>query len=320
MSAIATALLVTTLAVTGAAPLAGPPGGGTTVTPQQAGVVVDLGVEECAWDVNDRGTVLTTTHLVHGGRVLPLPGGLTTARLINDRGQVAGTVDGQAAFWDGSRLWMVGALAPDHTLVYVTGLSERGELVGTSAAWGGEPAAFRWRNGVMTELEGLGGRTDASDVNDRGQVVGAAWVGDTQHAVRWETDGRLVQLAGLGDGSGSSLATAVDDRGRAAGYSYLSAGSGDVRPVRWSATGAVAEVGPQGGALGVVADLSDRGRAIGWVAPPGQGQQAFAQDSGGPVRYVDPAAGEVTLMAVNDAGHAVGCLFTDVGERAILWR
>ncbi|GAA4625165.1 hypothetical protein [Cellulomonas oligotrophica] len=319
MSAIATALLATTLAVSGAVPLAAPPGGDAAATHQPGGLV-DLGIDECAWDVNDRGTVLTTTHLVRGGRVLPLPGGLTSARFVNDRGQVAGEVDGRAAFWDGSRLWMVGALSPDHTLVYVTGLSERGELVGTSGAWGGEPAAFRWRHGVMTALEGLGGRTDANDVNDRGQVVGAAWVGDTQHAVRWEADGRLVRLAGLGDGSGSSLATAVDDRGRAAGYSYLSAGSGDVRPVRWSASGAVAEVGPQGGALGVVADLSDRGRVIGWVAPPGQAQQAFAQDAGGPVRFVDPAAGEVTLMAVNDAGHAVGCLFTDDGERAVLWR
>ncbi|QCB92992.1 hypothetical protein [Cellulomonas shaoxiangyii] len=314
MSALVSAVLATALAV--AVPL-----GEEAHRPADgAAAVVDLGVEECAWDVNDRGVVVTTTHVVRDGHVLGLPGGLTSARFVNDRGQVAGEVDGRAAFWDGRRLWLVGTLSPDHVLSYVTGLSERGELVGTSSAPGGEPAAFRWRRGVMTPLVGLGGRTDANDVNDRGQVVGAAWLDGTQHAVRWEADGRLVRLPGLGDGSGSSLATAVDSDGRAAGYSYVAAGTADMRPVRWSRSGAVTDVGPGGGALGLVADLNDRGRAIGSISMPGAGQQAFVQDRGATMRLVPTGAGTTILTAVNGGGLAAGCVLTDDGERAVLWR
>ncbi|MFC8192230.1 hypothetical protein ACFUMH_11285 [Cellulomonas sp. NPDC057328] len=281
--------------------------------------LVDLGVDECAWDVNDHGVVVTTTHVVRGGRVSPLPGGLTGARLINDRGQVAGDVDGRAAFWDGRRLWLLDPLSPDHTFVVVTGLNDRGELVGSSGAFGGEPVAFRWRRGVMTPLEGLGGRTDANDVNDRGQVVGAAWVDGTQHAVRWEADGRLVRLPGLGDGTGSSLATAVDGAGRAAGYAY--AAPGDMRPVRWSRAGAVSDMSPAGGGFGTVTDVNDRGRAIGSISPTGQGQQAFVQDRGGAMRLVAAADGTTVLTAVNGSGLVVGCVVADdATERAVLWR
>ncbi len=348
MSALVTAVLATALAVTvpaadaaaataaGAppAPVAGAVAEGVAhglvrqaaegataevrVAARRPAGLVELGVDECAWDVNDHGVVVTTTHVVRGGRLSPLPGGLTGARLINDRGQVAGDVDGRAAFWDGSRLWLLEPLSPDHAFVVITGLSDRGELVGSSGAFGGEPVAFRWRRGVMTPLAGLGGRTDANDVNDRGQVVGAAWVDGTQHAVRWEADGRLVRLPGLGDGTGSSLATAVDGDGRAAGYSY--AAPGDMRPVRWSRSGAVSDMSPAGGGFGTVTDLNDRGRVIGSISPTGQGQQAFVQDRGGAMRLVAAADGTTVLTAVNSSGLVAGCVVTDDAERAVLWR
>lgn len=333
MSALVTAVLATALAV--GAPLADPadatgaPQDGAVATTGQVapleaarhhGRLVDLGVDECAWDVSDRGVVVTSTHLVRHGRVLPLPGGLTGARFVNERGQVAGDVDGRAAFWDGARLWFLNPLRPGDAFVTVTALSDRGELVGTSSAGGGDAAAFRWRAGVMTPLAGLGGRTDANDVNDRGQVVGAAWVDGVQHAVRWEADGRLVRLPGLGDDTGSSLATAIDTDGRAAGYSYVSAGSGDMRPVRWSRSGAVADLGLAGG-TGSVADLSDLGRAVGSIALPETPQQAFVQDRGRAVRLVSAEDGTLVFTAVNHAGLVVGCVFTDDGgERAVVWR
>lgn len=332
MSALATAALAAVLVagVGGPAAAAPPDGAGTAgttaasalVAERRTGGLVDLGVDECATDVNDGGLVVTTTHLLHRGRALPLPGGLTQARLVNDRGQVAGWVDGQAAFWDGRRTWLLGTLAPDHAFVAITGLNDRGEVVGTSSAPGGDPAAFRWRRGVMTPLAGLGGRTDANDVNDRGQVVGAAWVGGTQHAVRWEPDGTLVRLAGLGDDSGDSLATTVDEAGRAAGYSYTGAGTGDMHPVRWSRSGAVTDVSPAPGALGWVSELNDRGRAVGAVSLPGSAQQSFVADRGAPARLVPSQEGATTLLtALNAHGVAVGCSYRDDGtERAVLWR
>ncbi|WP_196250829.1 hypothetical protein [Cellulomonas sp. JZ18] len=328
MSALVTAALAAVLVTGAAGPATAPPDGAvdapasaTAAAERRTGGLVDLGVDECATDVNDSGVVVTATHLLHGGRVLPLPGGLTGAQLVNDRGQVAGTVDGQAAFWDGRRTWLIGTLAPDHVLTSLTGLSDRGEVVGTSSALGGEPAAFRWRRGVMTPLAGLGGRTDANDVNDRGQVVGAAWLDGTQHAVRWEPDGRLVRLPGLGDDTGHSLATAVDASGRAAGYSYTGAGTGDMRLVRWSRAGAVTDVSPAPGALGLVSDLNDRGRVVGSVTVPGGPQQSFVADQWGPARLVPADADATTLLtAVNSHGVAVGCTYRGETERAVLWR
>ncbi|GCE77369.1 hypothetical protein [Cellulomonas biazotea] len=283
---------------------------------------VPLGVDECAVDVNDQGVVVTDTHLVDRGRVLPLPGGLTSAAAINDRGQVAGLVNGRAAFWDGRRLHLLGVADPTDTFETVSAVSGRGEVVGTSGTLGGERHAWRWRNGVLTRLADLGGSTGANDVNDAGQVVGDAWVDGEQVAVRWEPDGTLVRLPGLADGTGSRLATAVDRAGNSAGYSYTGAGTGDLRAVRWTASGAVSDVSPADHRFGVVADLNDRGVAVGSIVPPGQGQQGFVQDGSGRTWLVaapDPFA-TVVLSAVNDLGLVVGCVIDDDGLHAVSWR
>ncbi|AEE45944.1 HAF family extracellular repeat-containing protein [Cellulomonas fimi] len=283
---------------------------------------VPLGVDECAVDVNDQGVVVTDTHLVDRGRVLPLPGGLTSAAAVNDRGQVAGLVDGRAAFWDGRRLHLIGVADPADTFETVSAVSNRGEVVGTSGTFGGERHAWRWRQGVLTPLAGLDGSTGANDVNDHGQVVGDAWSGDTQHAVLWQPDGTLVPLATLGDGTGSSLASAIDVHGRAAGYSYTSASTGDMRAVRWATPTSVRDVSPAGHAFGIVADLNDRGVAVGSILPPGAPQHGFVQDSAGRVRLVAPPDGAAALVlsAVNEVGLAAGCVIDDDGVHAITWR
>lgn len=278
-----------------------------------------LGVDECAVDVNDQGVVLTETHLVDRGRVLPLPGGLTSAVAINDRGQVAGLVDGTAAFWDGRRLHTITMADPAETLVTVTALSGRGEVVGSAGAFGGEQHAWRWRDGVLTTLPGLGGSTGANDVNDRGQVVGDAWGDGRQVPVRWEPDGTLNMLPALGDGTGNSLATALDSEGRAAGYSYT---GGVMHAARWSAAGAVRDVSADGHSFGLVTDLNDKGLAVGTTVPPGLPQHAFVQGPTGPARLVAPpsTAGAIVLTAVNDLGLGVGCVVDDVGFHAVSWR
>lgn len=278
-----------------------------------------LGVDECAVDVNDHGVVLTDTHLVDRGRVLPLPGGLTSGAAINDRGQVAGLVDGHAAFWDGRRLHRIGVADPTDTFETVSAVSGRGEVVGTSGTFGGERHAWRWRDGVLTPLASLGGSTGANDVNDVGQVVGDAWVGTRQVPVRWEPDGTLTTLPTLGDGTGDGLAAALDSKGRSAGYAYT---EGAMHATRWSASAAVTDVTPAGHSFSIVADLNDRGVAVGSTVPPGLPQHAFVQQPGAPVRVVAPPSGAdaIVLSAVNDLGLAVGCVVDEVGLHAVSWR
>lgn len=283
------------------------------------GGVRTLDVDECAVDVNDQGVVLTDTHLVDRGRVLPLPGGLTSGVALNDRGQVAGLVDGRAAFWDGRRLHRIGVVDPSDTFETVSAVSARGEVVGTSGTFGGERHAWRWRDGVLTPLAGLGGSTGANDVNDAGQVVGDAWVGSRQVPVRWDPDGTLTTLPTLGDGSGDGLAAALDSKGRSAGYAYT---GGSMHATRWSASGAVLDVTPAGHSFSIVTDLNDRGVAVGSTVPPGLPQHGFVQQTGTSARLVAPPEGAdaLVLAAVNDLGLAVGCVVDDDGLHAITWR
>jgi probable HAF family extracellular repeat protein len=74
----------------------------------------------------------------------------------------------------------------------------------------------------MTDLGGLGGScTVATDLNERGQVVGQSWLtGDLAgHAFRWDGKNGLVDLGTLG--GDFSSATAINGEGRAVGGSYL---------------------------------------------------------------------------------------------------
>lgn len=315
-------LVLALLGVAPAAQAAPAPAAGPVAAKGSRDRLVDLGVEECAQDINDLGVVVTDTHLVVRGRVKPLPGGLETATEINDLGQIAGTVGGVAALWNGRKLVTIGVAAPGDTYSYVTGLNELGQVVGTSGSFGGPTHAFRWSRGVMTALPGLGGDTGASEINNLGQVAGYAWEGTgTQRPVRWERNGTLVRLGALGDGTGHSQATAINDRGETVGYHYASAGGGDLRTVRWTRAGAVVDVTPAGGIFGIPTDINLSGRIIGSIIPAGQTQQGFVLDRSRGVRYLPPGADATGVLAsVNELGWVVGCVLTDTTTRAVLWR
>jgi len=118
---------------------------------------------------------------------------------INESGQVVGSAanaDGliQAAVWTDGQVSILGGLY---------GLSSRGYAINDSghvAGWSDVPVftsqgqAFKWANGVFTELETLGGITSwASGINNHGMVCGVAQVesSDVRHAVAWDNAGTL---------------------------------------------------------------------------------------------------------------------------------
>jgi probable HAF family extracellular repeat protein len=284
------------------------------------GTLVDLGVDECAQDVNGLGVVVTDTHVYRQGRTRPLPGGLDTAARINDHGQIAGSDDDVAALWDGRSVVRIGVADPADTYSYVTGLNDRGDVVGTSGSFGGRSRAFVWSQGTVRVLPDLGGDAGASDINDAGQVVGYVWEGTgRQRAALWEADGTLVQLGTLGDGGGHSLASAVNDAGEAVGYAYAP-GGGPMRAVRWAPGQEAVPVDGDGTVFAVASDVNGGGRVVGSLAPSGGPQQGFVRDRRGDVRTVQPlVAGDTTVLsAVNDSGTAVGCEFSGDGSRAVM--
>lgn len=144
------------------------------------------------------------------GRVTPIPtlGGVAwnTPMAINDVGEVVGFANASAAD-AGSLDPLAFAWTPQHgtrnlhtlpgdVTSQALGINNRGEIVGTSCNAKGHCRAFRWRDGVMTNLNkviGDGGHdilTAADDINDAGTITGQAIDTRTGRSVAFEATPR----------------------------------------------------------------------------------------------------------------------------------
>jgi probable HAF family extracellular repeat protein len=102
-------------------------------------------------------------------------------------------------------------------------VTDSGFIIGNSYPdVGGLSSALLWDpQGNLVTLQHLPGmpRTDGTDVNESGTVVGFATATDgRQHAVRWDPQGRVTELPMLRGGA-FSYAAAVNDQGLVAGHS-----------------------------------------------------------------------------------------------------
>jgi probable HAF family extracellular repeat protein len=163
----------------------------TVAAPAPANAVwrmVDLGAgdDSVAWAINDRGHVVGTrasgeAFLWRNGRITDL--GTFAPTDINNRDEVVGfrwdDNGTHAVHWrDGVRT----DLASTGGTSYATAVNDRGEVVGWTAEPDRPTRASSWEDGDLT-LVGEEGTT-ATDVNNRGQIVGSASTFD-QVAVRW---------------------------------------------------------------------------------------------------------------------------------------
>jgi probable HAF family extracellular repeat protein len=114
---------------------------------------------------------------------------------INNRGQIAGKVrsaDGThfvAALWQPDGTLTTHEPLPGDLDAFATGINDRGQVVGndfdSNFNW---THGFIWQNGVMTDLNTLiSGDSNllvisASNINERGQISGMAWVLTGPHA------------------------------------------------------------------------------------------------------------------------------------------
>jgi probable HAF family extracellular repeat protein len=116
---------------------------------------------------------------------------------INARGQVVGlseTVSGErhAFLWENGVMADLGTLGADPSgfgFSSATAINNQGEVLGESTTIDGGVHNFIWKHGTMTDLGPLG---EVTDINSRGQVVGA-----TEHAFLWEK-GVITDLGTLG--------------------------------------------------------------------------------------------------------------------------
>jgi probable HAF family extracellular repeat protein len=160
--------------------------------PPQRWSLVELGSGSRAWAINNRGDVAggmfapsggylqTHAFLWQNGFIQDLgasvgtpPGSATSIVLtMNDRGVLAGTVDGVATVWQDGVATSLGINTP-----MVSDINKSGTIVGTYLTgpirFGGRFLPYIYQNGVLTTLGTLGGdEAHAEAINDHGVIAG----------------------------------------------------------------------------------------------------------------------------------------------------
>ena len=176
---------------------------------------------------------------------------------------------------------------------------------------------------TLTDLGPLEGGTSSSalGIGRDGVAVGTSRTGPAarpQVAVRWDTDGQVVNLGTL-PGSTFSRAFAVNARGQAAGEAFTPAPEVS-RAVIWEADGTIRDLGTLGGPSAVANDIDASGRVYGASSQLSGPSQATVWEAGGPQALppVDPqASGSSRVNGASDSGIAVGASPSLVGTQSV---
>ena len=253
-----------------------------------------------------RGTMLDLGTLDQGK-------GSSAARGINN----AGDVVGQSVNREGiarAFIWRQGSMTELWTPGGQSGanrINNLGQVVGFAGTTGEEHPVL-WNNGDITDLGTLGGAFgEASDINDKGQIVGGSRVSDENediHAFRWQ-NGVMTDLGTLG--GRESWAFGINADGVIVGFSETSAG--EEHAVMWKG-GRIIDLGP-GRALAINGDEVKVGvMGGGDVAPP---VWRFRKAAGLPT--LGRFGGAAT--DINERGQIAGSsLRRNSDEHAALWR
>ncbi len=205
------------------------------------GVISDLGTfgggTSSAYGINHHGAIVGTSvfsgdtdfaaFLWENGVMTPIAAAGSTARAVNDLGQVAGnlTPSYHAAIWYMGVITDLGSLGGPNTYAYA--INNLGQVVGSSTNPAQQTRAFLWANGVMTDLGDLGGGfSDAWGINNLGQVVGDSYPpAGPLRAFFWDK-GLMRQLPTLGGPPGEDYcrATAINAGGMVVGECYSPSG------------------------------------------------------------------------------------------------
>lgn len=261
-------------------------------------------------------------------RLIPLaPNGFSDD--INAKGQVAFTefvgAITRARVYDGSAVRDLGTFGgPSATTAAINAL---GQVAGSASL---DPAgevfhAFRWsRQTGLVDLNRPGaGNSFATDINNKGQVVGTAarfpgQVGIT-HAFRWSQHTGMVDLGSFRD---NSVAFAINDAGTSVGFSD-SPGSGSlVLATKWPATGGPVALNSFPSIASYGNDINNAGQIVGSAAfDAGLTDHAYIWTREGGLRSLGtegPAGGYA--KRINEKGLVIGDVYAGPGDQnGFIW-
>jgi uncharacterized membrane protein len=185
---------------------------------------------------------------------LPGPRPSSGVRALNDLGEAVGGSRGKAVLWRNGGVIDLG----DNLGTGSAGndINNQSEIVGDHFnAFG-----FYWKDGRLQRVFPECDRSEAHDINERGQIAGPCGAGgDGTPAAVQQRDGRVVLLEDLPGGQNWSDAFAINDRGEVVGHSSGTM-SAIVEAVSWQ-SGTVEPLGSEGTSTAL--DINNRGQIVG---------------------------------------------------------
>lgn len=185
---------------------------------------------------------------------------------------------------------------------------------------GGGAHAALWRDSEksLVSLSALDDSdySEATSINNRGEMAGLANTKTNMHAVLWSISGAIKDL-GVLTGDTSSRAFAINDAGKVVG---LSSGPQGERAFIWADDRMVALELPPGTKSSAAYAINDRDQVVGHFRGAG-GTHAFLRTPGSPFQDLGVLPGCQTSEAIgiNDSSEVVGSSSGPFDTRSFIW-
>lgn len=300
------------------------------------GVMIDLAPDyfaSAAEDINNKGQVVLQrapeggpVESVLWSRTGEISLGIVDARLVNEKGQVAGTVlmtdpatgesNTNPFLWERGVRTDLGPIPGWGTDSRVIDLNDKGVVLGAGLSPESFELGFVWSGGAVTPIgdpTAFGGN-GVVDLNNRGQVLGASFLNG---AFIWES-GVFTYLGSI-PGRLPSEPAAINEAGWVVGTSGIE--GGDEVAFLWH-DGVYTIVGPDGTASRAV-DINDKGQVIGtyWRAV-GEDLEAgaFLWQNGEVFDLREGIDSGVNVFDISEKGHIIGTVgFVSGAIQAAMW-